>query len=47
LNEKKKELIRTALLETKGHFPEAAHLLGLHPKYLHRLVRNLRLKQTT
>jgi two-component system response regulator HydG len=44
LNEAKKELIRSALGEAKGSFPEAARLLGIHPKYLHRLVRNLNLK---
>jgi transcriptional regulator with GAF, ATPase, and Fis domain len=44
LNEAKKELIRNSLLEAKGNFPEAARLLGIHPKYLHRLVRNLNLK---
>ncbi len=42
LNDAKKELIRSG--EAKGSFPEAARLLGIHPKYLHRLVRNLNLK---
>ena len=45
LNEKKKELIRLSLEEARGNFPEAARLLGLHPKYLHRLVRNLNLSR--
>jgi len=44
LNEAKKELILNSLRETKGSVPEAARLLGIHPKYLHRLVRNLNLK---
>jgi DNA-binding NtrC family response regulator len=44
LNEKKKELILTALREANKNFPEAARLLGVHPKYLYRLVRNLGLK---
>ena len=44
LNETKKELIRSALREAEGNFPGAARLLGIHPKYLHRLVRNLNLK---
>jgi Nif-specific regulatory protein len=44
LNEKKKEVIRAALDQTKGNVPESARLLGLHPKYLHRLLRNLGLK---
>jgi len=44
LNEMKRELIRSSLGEAKGSVPEAARLLGIHPKYLHRLVRNLNLK---
>ena len=44
LNEAKRELILTSLREAKGSFPEASRLLGIHPKYLHRLVRNLNLK---
>ncbi len=44
LNAARKELIRNALGEAKGSVAEAAHLLGIHPKYLHRLVRNLNLK---
>jgi DNA-binding NtrC family response regulator len=44
LNETKKELIRSSLREAMGSIPEAARLLGIHPKYLHRLVRNLNLK---
>jgi transcriptional regulator with GAF, ATPase, and Fis domain len=37
-------LIRSALGEANGSVAEAARLLGIHPKYLHRLVRNLNLK---
>jgi transcriptional regulator with GAF, ATPase, and Fis domain len=44
LNEAKKGLIRNALREARGSFPDASRLLGIHPKYLHRLVRNLNLK---
>jgi Nif-specific regulatory protein len=44
LNQARKELIRNALGEAKGSVSEAARLLGIHPKYLHRLVRNLNLK---
>ena len=29
--------------QTKGKFGDAAKLLGVHPNYLHRLVRNLNL----
>jgi Nif-specific regulatory protein len=44
LNETRKELIRAALGEASWSVAEAARLLGVHPKYLHRLVRNLNLK---
>ncbi len=44
LNETKKELIRSALRESGGNVPDAAKSLGIHPKYLHRLVRNLNLR---
>ncbi len=44
LNQSKKELILAALQESKGSYPEAARVLGIHPKYLHRLARNLNLK---
>ena len=44
LNQSKKELILATLQESKGSYPEAARLLGIHPKYLHRLARNLNLK---
>jgi Nif-specific regulatory protein len=40
----KKQLIREAMKKAGGSFTEAAKLLGLHPNYLHRLVRNLSLK---
>jgi transcriptional regulator with GAF, ATPase, and Fis domain len=40
----KKQLIITALEDAKGNFTEAARLLGLHPNYLHRLIRNLDLR---
>ncbi|WP_433983363.1 sigma 54-interacting transcriptional regulator [Tunturiibacter empetritectus] len=44
LNESKKEMILNALRDSKGSYPEAARTLGIHPKYLHRLARNLNLK---
>jgi Nif-specific regulatory protein len=44
LVEARRELIRTSLTESKGNVPEAARMLGIHPKYLHRLVRNLNLR---
>jgi transcriptional regulator with GAF, ATPase, and Fis domain len=44
VKELKKQLILSALEEAKGNFTEAARLLGLHPNYLHRLIRNLDLR---
>jgi two-component system response regulator HydG len=40
----KKELILTALRKAAGSYTDAARSLGIHPKYLRRLVRNLNLK---
>jgi len=40
----KKELITKAVEQASGNYTEAAKLLGLHPNYLHRLMRNLYLK---
>ncbi len=44
INQTKKQLVLTALDEAKGSPVDAARLLGIHPKYLHRLIRNLKLK---
>ena len=44
INQTKKELILSSLREAAGNYPEAARSLGIHPKYLHRLVRNLNLR---
>jgi Nif-specific regulatory protein len=44
LRELKKQLILDALGETKLNYTEAAELLGVHVNYLHRLIRNLDLK---
>src|ERR1051325_5987039 len=41
----KKEIILRAMTQAKGSFTEAAKILGVHPNYLHRLIRNLDLKQ--
>ena len=41
---RKKQLIIEAMKKSNGSFTEAAKFLGLHPNYLHRLVRNLNLK---
>ena len=40
----KKEMILDAMKQSKGNYTAAAKLLGLHPNYLHRLIRNLNLK---
>ena len=44
ISELKKRLIRDAVAEAKGSYTEAAKLLGVHPNYLHRLIRNLDIK---
>ena len=46
IKELKKSLIVRTLDETKGNFTEAARALGVHPSYLHRLMRNLGLRGT-
>jgi Nif-specific regulatory protein len=43
--ETKKQLILTAMEQAEGSYTEAAKLLGVHPNYLHRLIRNLNLRQ--
>lgn len=40
----KKQLILGALDQTNGNITEAAKALGVHPNYLHRLIRNLDLR---
>jgi transcriptional regulator with GAF, ATPase, and Fis domain len=42
--EAKRRLIQGAVTEARGNVSEAARLLGLHPNYLHRLMKNLGLK---
>jgi transcriptional regulator with GAF, ATPase, and Fis domain len=44
LNQSKKQLILNAFQEARGSYTEAAHILGVHPNYLHRLIRNLDLR---
>jgi two-component system, NtrC family, response regulator HydG len=45
VREEKKRAILTALTQAAGSYTEAAKLLGIHPNYLHRLVRNLDLRE--
>jgi Nif-specific regulatory protein len=40
----KKKIILNAMQQAKGSYTDAAKLLGVHPNYLHRLIRNLNLK---
>jgi transcriptional regulator with GAF, ATPase, and Fis domain len=44
IQQAKKDLIVRAVQEAAGNYTAAARLLGLHPNYLHRLIRNLQLK---
>ena len=44
VRETKKQLIINAVEQAHGSYTDAARLLGLHPNYLHRLVRNLNLR---
>ena len=44
VKELKKRLILDAVEQTGGNYVDAAAILGVHPNYLHRLIRNLQLK---
>ena len=44
VNQTKREVILKAFEGAAGNYTETAKLLGLHPNYLHRLIRNLDLK---
>jgi Nif-specific regulatory protein len=44
LAETKRRLIRAAVQQNGGNYTRAAKSLGLHPNYLHRLMRNLNMK---
>jgi transcriptional regulator with GAF, ATPase, and Fis domain len=46
LQEMKKHLIVKAVQDARGNYTEAARVLGIHPNYLHRLIRNLGLKES-
>lgn len=45
VKELKKQLILDAVEQTQGSYTDAARILGVHPNYLHRLIRNLGLKE--
>jgi two-component system, NtrC family, response regulator HydG len=44
VKETKKDLIIRAVERAGGNYNAAARLLGLHPNYLHRLIKNLQIK---
>ncbi len=44
INDLKKRMIADAVKQTRGNYTEAAKVLGVHPNYLHRLIRNLDIK---
>ena len=44
VNSMKREIIIKAVDQAGGNFTEAAKLLDLHPNYLHRLIRNMDLR---
>jgi transcriptional regulator with GAF, ATPase, and Fis domain len=44
VQETKNRLILSAVAETEGNITRAAARLGLQPTYLHRLIRNLDLR---
>jgi DNA-binding NtrC family response regulator len=46
VRDSKRRAIVNAFRAAGGSYTEAARLLGVHPNYLHRLVRNLQLKST-
>ena len=46
IKQTKKDLIIRAVGEAEGNYNAAARLLGLHPNYLHRLIKNFQLKAT-
>ncbi|HSD45874.1 MAG TPA: sigma 54-interacting transcriptional regulator [Pyrinomonadaceae bacterium] len=41
----KKQIILQAVDQAKGNYTDAAKLLGVHPNYLHRLIRNMNLRE--
>jgi transcriptional regulator with GAF, ATPase, and Fis domain len=45
VKELKKQLIVNAVEQAGGNYVDAAGVLGVHPNYLHRLIRNLQIKE--
>ncbi len=44
VSQTKRQIILDAMEKANGSYTEAARLLGVHPNYLHRLIRNLNLR---
>jgi Nif-specific regulatory protein len=44
IRQTKKHLIVQAMEQAGGNYTDAARILGVHPNYLHRLIRNMNLK---
>jgi len=44
MEERHADVIFDAVEQTRGNYVEAAGILGVHPNYLHRLIRNLDMK---
>jgi DNA-binding NtrC family response regulator len=47
VKEAKREIILKVLNDTRSNYTEAARLLGVHPNNLHRLIRNLNVKDNS
>ena len=45
IREAKRQLVSQTLQQTGGNYTEAAKLLGIHPNNLHRIVRDLKLRE--
>jgi DNA-binding NtrC family response regulator len=45
VNRAMQPVVSAALAQSRGNVTEAAHLLGLHPNYLHRLLNQLGLRE--
>ncbi|MBK8147031.1 MAG: sigma 54-interacting transcriptional regulator [Acidobacteria bacterium] len=45
VRETKRSVIAEAFRKSNGSYVETAKLLGVHPNYLHRLIRNLEMKE--
>jgi Nif-specific regulatory protein len=45
VDQAKADLIARALKDSNGNYTAAARQLGLHPNYLHRLMRNLKMRR--